>query len=474
MTILKYLSLAFFMTWSYQAWCAQLSPERIFKKCYSQLTNLYASNTHPMYIAVRNGMDPIDACMSILRSASLNRLQSNNSFYTQKIPTEESKAVLRHFQLLHYSWLNTKTLISNLPITTNPSTLDMYGEDTPALYWTRALLDPNFKFGQLMTSGQSLMPVRKNMAPLIGAYTGIGRDKWVYQGDYELAPTGELLGVQVVGPTPVSKGGRPSNFNLFGHRGGGVMGFAPYLRYNIQELPTYFINALNMPRKWSVSVFKDLLCRDAPVIRSEDSISYVDETSNISFRLNNGCVRCHASLDQMSGVVRQVKSMYANDYNNGGSGTFPWDLPIDTSKVNNFVWPTKIQGFGQYNIRSKRGKFVFRTYEGQLISREVENLQALGNLFSSLDDPYVCLAKRYFKTFVGIDVPLGDFNDPDTAVGKTLNKTQLHFWKEVVDLGKKLKSASDFNQDPMLLIEAILRKSYYQDTDPLSSLEASK
>ncbi len=436
-----------------------ISDGALYRKCYAQMTNTSVSTKNLVYQEVVKGQkDPIDACMDVLRGAILVGSTRAPSSVRLENVTAESKAVLRRFYALHYSWLSTRTFTANLVYQTIPSTMDVLGESSPATYWTRALLDPSFAFGQVLTTKESLMPIRKNMNPGVGAFSGKSRSIWDYKGDFDLAPTGELLGIRGVPPIPVTQPEKkPPSFELFFHAGGGVMGFSPYLRYNLKRKN---VNVDQMPREWSIAVLRDLLCREAPVVRDEDTLHYVDESSELPFRINSGCVRCHATLDQMSAVVRHVRYTPPIDYRKGGSGSFPY--PVEVTADPEKKWPigTDIR----YGRRPTTGHLMLRTFDGELVSKKLQNLDDLGQTLAGLDDPYVCVAKRYFEAFTGIQVPLGDFDDPDPNSGRTLSKPEQFFWEEVVGLGENLKD--DPNQDPMTLIEEILRKPYYADSDP--------
>ena len=78
--------------------------------------------------------------------------------------------------------------------------------------------------------------------------------------------------------------------------------------------------------------------------------------------------------------------------------------------------------------------------------------------------------KGIFVISSEIDVPLGDFSDPDPSVGRTLSSLENNYWNEVVQLGQSLKN--DPKQDLFGLIEDILRKSYYSEVD--AGIEGAK
>ena len=75
-----------------------------------------------------------------------------------------------------------------------------------------------------------------------------------------------------------------------------------------------------------------------------------------------------------------------------------------------------------------------------------------------LDDPYVCLAKRYYQYFTGFDVNISDLGDSDAP---DLSEGHRRHRLFVIGLGQRLKS----HQNLTRLIEEILKSSQYRQSD---------
>ena len=88
-----------------------------------------------------------------------------------------------------------------------------------------------------------------------------------------------------------------------------------------------------------------------------------------------------------------------------------------------------------------------------------DSLNALGTEITKLDDFYVCLAKRYYQYFTGVDVELADPTSPD-APRALSNQDQYHLSK-VINLGQDLKTT----QSLMTLIEQIVKSADYRKSN---------
>ena len=71
---------------------------------------------------------------------------------------------------------------------------------------------------------------------------------------------------------------------------------------------------------------------------------------------------------------------------------------------------------------------------------------------------FVCMAKRYYKFFTGIDVDVGDIGDPNHVY---LTAEEVAVRDIVIDLGRDLKK----HKNPRLLIEDILRRPEYKKSN---------
>lgn len=464
----------FFSYISPLAWSNDLSQLALYHRCYTQITTLRASDKDSLTKEVVAGTKTAaQACLSVLKKAKLN-----NSDQTQVIDVNDviSKKVLSNFHHLHTSWFYMK----DFPVISwgghNQDIKNLYDTSTPALYITRALFKPGSQAKEILTSNDFLMPIRTNMDVSTGPSSGRVKADYIFANEafdnFSFAPVGELLGVKSVGPNVVNypaftfgPNGPAGSIDLHQTLGGGFLGTQPYLLLNIGAISSYDTfktdGGLKMHRKWGKAVYRDTLCRDLPVVREKDVLSMVDASSSIPFRNSSSCTKCHASHDRISGVIRGLKVLYVGHGDPGDAGKKERGGNFGTfhsiNKESEPSWP--INADVNYFSRPTNGVLFFRNYEGDLVSQNVTSVTDLAAKISDQDDFYICLAKRYYSYFTGIDVDTGDLDDPGHS--NVLSSEDLNHRKLVISLGKKLKTS----QDIMKLIEDILNLENYKKSD---------
>lgn len=441
---------------------AVLSNKATFHRCYKQITQTFPTYDNALLAEVAAGTkDPITACLEVLDKA---RFTANGNKRIGNVNDQEAKSVLRTMQSLHHSWLHTKSL-PNTNIEQNEDMMSIVDYNGPSLFFTRALFDYNYQFKNIFIGNSNHLESDRTdnnpaNSPLDGLAKNFGPNGITFpleDTNYVYAAKGELLGVREFQSKsffthPLALFGR-REIDLAFHRGGGVMGTNTYLMANVGENGSYFPDGgVKMFRKWSVAVFDDFLCREMPVVRFEDSTAFTDDTSAVSFRKQTGCVRCHVTMDQASGVIRNVRSLAAS---RGGSYRRVAHLGTwNTTKPAVVGWPaTSEYSFFQ---RPANGHFYFRSHDGNLIDLAVNDLEAMGQVIQNIDAPYLCMAKRYYQYFTGIKVSVDDIADPQ--IGYTLNDKELAHRNEVIQLGLQLKQHQSLRQ----LIEQILRKPQFK------------
>lgn len=444
-----------------------ISNEALFRRCYGLITQSYPDYNHPLLNQIRQGtLEPITGCLQVFDKA-----KSNSSGQISNTNDQEAREVLNSLQSLHYSWLSVKDFVTSLPSLQRDSTRDLYDVASGAYYFTKAAFDNQINYRDIFTQSTIYGAIRTNMNPSRGIYTNTPIANWLYTGgNIQHVPSGDLIGIRPLAPYSVTQG--PANtsnigptLNIFNNLGGGVLGSAPYVTHNVLQEALFSSNASSViPRKWSRSLIKDFMCRDLPVIRDADAARYVSSSSSIAFRTTQSCTRCHATMDQMGATIRNAT---LTTYENG------YDAPVDTRRQSASImttWGTNATAETEWPIntdynyfrRPTKGRLVFRTFDGQpLIDEEVANATALGTRISQLDDPYVCLAKRYYQYFMGVDIRMTDFNDPDPAVGHVLTPTEQKHWNKIVTFGRNFKQ----HQKVRLLIEEILRGNGFKESD---------
>lgn len=447
-----------------------LSELALLHRCYTQITSLRLKDSDPLAVQVKAGLKTATAaCLEVLKTAQFT---ADGNQTIGDTSSRVAKGVLATFHRLHSSWFYSKdfTIVSWPGHSSDIK--DLYDSTTPALYFTRALFKPGTQARDAVTTSENLRAVRSNMNPTNGAETGHPMSDFILS-NASFAPVGELFGVQPSGnptvsfPTnPVDNPFRPAGtVNMHQSLGGGFLGTPAYLLLNVASLSSYqdykTDGSLNLHRRWGKAVFHDSLCRELPVVRDADIGQFVDPMSTASFRTANSCTRCHASHDRVSFVIRNFKILYVGAGDPSGLGT--------KSRGGNFAdfhaatrpaeaaWP--ITADEDFYRRPTNGTFYFRSYNGNLINQTLANVGDLGKTISETDDYYICLAKRYYSYFTGVEVDTGDIADPTHS--PQLNSQDIKHRAIVIKLGQNLHTHQSLQQ----LIGEIINLENYRKID---------
>ncbi|MBX3020224.1 MAG: hypothetical protein KF799_00995 [Bdellovibrionales bacterium] len=428
----------------------QLSNVALYYRCYAQITQLRVPAADARLAAVKAGTkDPIAACLEVLDSA---RLTAASGTTLGNSGDTVAQAVLRTFQGLHYSWFTAKQyvlLVNSSPSWTN-ATYDVFDPSSPALYYTKALFDPNASYKDVITSADNLRPVRTVASPTRGVYSGQSQGSFASGATTPLVPTGVLLGAA---PSGVLTAG---GLEVGTTAGGGYLGTIPYIQTTVAGDVNFAIDgAVNTPRRWGRALFQDVLCRPLPVARTADVTSLVVAGAQAPFRQSAACTKCHASMDRAASVIRNFK--YFSVTTDGAAHSAVGIKFSASSVAAETSWPAT--GDSSFSKRPTNGTLFYRSYDGTLINTPVTSVADIGAKLANYDDFYICAAKRYFQYFTGINADIGDLNDPD--YGHTLSAADLAVRQTVIDLGKKLRST----QKTRLLIEDILKLPQYRSSD---------
>lgn len=476
-TINKFIFFALFYI-SISANSYQLSNLAVLQRCYLQLTGSRLSNSSNLYLEVKNqNKDPIDICFAVLGSANLT--EENNNKY---LSSNNAELVFQNFHNLHASWFKSK----DFPVISwdghNYDTKSLYDTTIPALYLTRALFTPNMNVRNILTTSDFLIPIRTNMNPEFGpgiTHYKMKKTNYIFKLDqnnadsFSFAATGKLLGIKSVSAKFLNYDtftygvtSAAGSIDIYSTLGGGFLGTQPYLLLNISSLPSnekYKTDgAVKMFRKWGQAVIKDTLCRELPVVREQDIVNMVDQNSTVPFRTSTSCTKCHASHDRISSVIRNGYVKYLgigdqfneNDLRRGGN--FIQLHNVDTS-LNESEW--SLSADSNFYKRKPTGVLYFRNYKSELIDIKINNIEELGQKITEQDDFYICLARKYYSYFIGIDVDTGDINDPTRF--QVLSTKDLEHRNIVIQLGLKLKSDQSLSQ----LVRNIMQLKHYKNSD---------
>jgi hypothetical protein len=433
------------------AYAYRLNDVQLFHRCYAQITQRFLPADHPQLQQVMRGVSsPVDACLLILKKAQLT---GRSQFYRMSVDDGESRAVLNNFYELHASWLRVRNWDVRGQAWVNEAMSDLFEPTSHALFFTKALFDPQESFSSVVLSDDFYVPLREVYDPTHASITRAPKEYYAEAGgNFRFASKGAIVGIEnLKGETFRTSRG---DF-LWGRSfGGGMVGTHIYITMNAQprslrDLP---LDGIRVNRLWAQSLYNDLFCRNLPAVRMEDATPFEAVDSEATFRLSAGCVRCHASMDRTAGLIRNI------EFQNIGSlyppallGVFALPKPITQPPES--AWTLKADE--DYSSRPPTGAFYMRDYKGDLISYQASDLRDLGRYLSTLDDLYICAASRYYKFFTGIDVDVGD--------PQRLNMTarQAKHREFVVKLGLELKAS----QDSMKLIESILQSPLYRLAD---------
>jgi hypothetical protein len=471
---------------------AELNNVQLFYRCYNHLTGSEPMPNDALLLSVKNGADPIEVCLSdILRSADLT---AGTGEWNINTADPLAMKVFNHFYAIHASWFPLKDIPAGAGVNpTNNLMRAVYDENQPSLYYTRALFDPTLKADYFLTTSEFLRAKRSDGLKTNedGAFYHLGKKSggvpyvasdFVF-GTFDTAfDQGDLVGMRLPITNTVDISSWAPNVNyplefrdinpnnnsitVFPHYGGGIIGSGIYLARSLEEEAPYVADGASLvPRNWSKHAFKDILCRDIPVVRKEDAAPFFDATSDSPFRKGADCLRCHSTIDRMAGVIKSAGFMETRP-SHQAQVWVPW---VTTSLQNQgdgseATWSSNVRA--DYIKEPHVGHLFYRTYEGQLISYSVDSIDDIGNAWSKEVDPYLCVAKRYYNYFTKIDINIAD-PGADPAPLPAWEQSHKDF---IVKIAKELGGLdSQGSQQARLhmrtIIEKIMRSPNYRKTN---------
>jgi hypothetical protein len=427
-----------------------LTPLELFSRCYTHITQLRLSPSHPLRAKViAKTITPVDACMTILKEANIvtsGTTEGQIATATTVGGVNESLAVLQNFNSLHVNFAGNSDIVGSVPDGAyRPSSRTVIDETEFALHFTRALFAPGESASQIVTGSSPMEALRSNGNFLTGPLTpGV--------------QLGTFLGVRKMQSdklTAIAKFSDGTTTTTNGHLGGGILGTASYLSLNFGSDYRRPNGGLAMPRRWAKAVYKDLLCRAVPVVRPADGVANIQANPTAAtppFRTAGACVACHTSMDPMAATARNLYFMMdgrtSTDAGYTG-GTFLVKVTPSLTAETGVV-----DSDSSYYKRPPNGTLRFRSYDGTYVNQPVTSIADLGAQIALTNDFYACTASKYFKYFTGITVNLQDIGDTSLP---TLSASDLYYRNLVISLGQGLKSS----QNLQTLIHDILSSTPY-------------
>ena len=297
------------------------------------------------------------------------------------------------------------------------------------------------------------------------------------------AQAGELIGIKDTSVTATAAGvsqfdaSFTVNVSANAPLGGkGIFGYQPYVMMNaaLSDSNRVRPNLTFMPRRFIQAVIQDFLCRDLPVLRDSDIMSYIStDPAALPFRKARSCAACHATMDQAASTLRGLRF----DFGYQRSSTLdmsrpilqvhiespnPGAIPNDSTNTNSAnLWSDKEDV--HFYKRPSTGKFYFRSYDGKLTNISLNDFSQFTDQVAQTDDAYICLSKKMFKQMTGIDVKMFDAGDPRYSnYMMSLSPMDWKYRDFVINQGLELKKT---NGHLKTLIKAIIDSPYYQKSD---------
>lgn len=476
----------------------QMSPSEIYARCYAKLVRKPIVSNDPKLELLRSGTlaDAELACIALLDraglSASIGQLADKNDI--------EARAILTTMQMLHNSWFQSQTILLNRAKGESKLLLD---NDEPGLFWTRALFRKTTRADSVLKYDKALKSIRvreddggitnfqaRSFFNYVGNVSGVTqRDPLLRLGfmndiklsardginysfmdipNGQLSNFGEMIGIKDQAPLTVKRMIIPNtgdanansvlrdptkgpnlDVDLHAHFGGGVIGSIVYGLKNTNFVENQVAASYSqIDRRFASRIFQDLLCYQLPVLQASDVESNVNPKSPFPFQQNNSCMQCHGTIDELALIQRNYvwvsSSLAAGNFDaskappKGAEGLTRFKLPVTA-------------GSSVFALQSPEGELHFRTFSGNKVKLPIKSFAEVGNEFAKLDDFYLCAAKRYYKYFTGIDVPLGE--EPSDSLERSHLET-------VKALGQQLQN--DPNQNLRVLVGNIFKTEAFQ------------
>ncbi|MBX7230815.1 MAG: hypothetical protein K1X29_01890 [Bdellovibrionales bacterium] len=447
---------------------------QIYQRCSAKLTRNTPPDNDPFLAEInRNQKTGVQACQDLLNLGMFESTTKQiSTFNNDSIKRDLAIKVVSSMHDLHSTWIHNKKFSFFDPCIESV-TNSVVDPQESVLFFTKALFDSTFGYNLVVTSTSNLRAIREVPNPTKSVFSPRITDAKLNvtstsQVSYNFTPNGLLYGV---GPgnsmnLTLTKAKDPkkqlTNQDPLKNLGGGILGTQAYLLSNYSNNIGLVPNLLSMPRSWSKYLFEDLLCRKLPVIYERDATAFIDnQASALPFRKQATCIQCHATMDQVGGILRNFSHYWsaAGCTLTNTPKVFNASFLIPENKTSSLTTWNSTQ-YDNYSNTKPYGKFYFRDYKGTLVNRTIQSFSDLGSVIEDTDDFYICAAKRYYQYFTGINVEIEPMT-PDQVNNLSANKK---FYRDrVVNLGIDLKNKH--NKRTNELIKAIFDLPEYKLKD---------
>mgnify|MGYP000235433066 FL=1 len=452
----------------------ELSNREVFNRCSLQFTNL------PSSLSAKHLVEDIDkklitgsqACVQLLEQASLDehgKLINNNKV---------TQAILLNFQKVHNNWFNEWNFFTSM---STWGTFEVLDPGSMGFFFTRSLFDKNHRIKSIFSGTDSYEGMRESQHQqkyLQYKFKEEPRYKiddyrFIYglsiDGEYKKwspsrVSSGTLIGVKKIASgrdiLPIIVNSKDNqeeikpaieievNKDIHKGLGGGILGSENYVNLNLgQELGKSMDGGKIIPRRWAKAVVKELLCRELPVIPVKRVRPFVQKSSSLSFRKKESCMGCHATMDNLAYLVRNVEQAYSADA--GGDGMIH-STHLRYHQPSTYLEEEKTapDSDTNFHMRPAYGRFVYQDIYGKYYNKKVKSLDELGSIISDMDDFYLCTAKKYLNYLTGVDVSMSIFSL------NSLSYKEQYFKDLLEQSAQQMKKSGDLKDGMRTLIKS--------------------
>ena len=462
-----------------------LSGPELYQRCYIRLVRKPPMEADPLLVRVKAGtLGAEQACLSLfdrgLFEASTGRVKN---------PADtEAVEIVRTMHDLHRSFFQSRRFAGSGSGAAQLSTAIVKDMEEPALFFTRAALLSGTRVDSVLKLNSGLKGLRERPAtsklnnfeaqrfarmtefPSAMSLSYAQPPVGLAVDDSEIVETGTLVGVAATTPLRVPSMLLPgignaelrtatvaatTNVDLRKHHGGGILGSQGFIMSNLNVPINRFPEGEGeINRRLTSRIYQDLMCHEMPTLETQDVEGDVIRGSQYAFRNDASCMRCHSSLDPLAmtykNIIQLSSSRDVSAQNREG-------MPV----VSMISVGTKA-GSTQFNLQAPTGQLRYRELlTGALIEHNVTNIADAANKIASGKDFYTCAAKRYYKFFTGIDVPLRPLDPAST----TFELDKVH-QNKIVELANVLKTS----QSVRTLFSEIFKSEAFKSSDYKSQL----
>lgn len=478
----------------------KLTQKEILARCYAQLTGKRLPSSDARWARL-GSVNAAELCSNLLSEVSFNA-----EGVLQNSASQEQRLVLKQFHDLHRAWFDRQLFEATQLGEQLWGTIDIYEAGQPSFHITKAAFS-NAPYKTVLSGSDYLIAARDPTGiPSVGSASGFLRPSRALRGGDDgdaraplnthtvvvqsvcptcdtielptvpLVQVGPIVGIKVAnepyfvssiyGDTnkPRNPDGMIAPHNLHQSFGAGALGSQGFLLSTFGHGFDYSTNgASKLPRRWIQSAIKVFLCRPDGYLRDEDIGGYLRTTpESPTFRQAQSCLKCHATMDQAAMTARNLTPAatgFLMPYTARMAATIAAYPVSQGAQAEQEFWPsTPVSNF---KYQAPVGKFYFRTMNGDLIDKQVSNLEELGQAMTSIDDYYACAASRYVEYFTGVKVPIIDPGNSSNALALKSQTESDKKWRAfVVQLGQKLKNGGTIKS----LVGEIFSSEFYQSS----------